>query len=139
MAEANEGGPMVISRRAILAGLALTVATVGELCAADASRVALGGYDPVNYFAEGKPKKGVEQFSAIFEDATYWFKNAAHRQMFSTNPEKYAPQFSGFCAIDLSRGLKTEPDPEAWTIADGRLYVFGKKRGPGLFAQDGSA
>jgi len=57
--------------------------------------------------------------------------------MFVANPDRYAPQFGGLCAIDLSRGIKTEPDPEAWTIADGKLYVFSDKRGPSVFAEQG--
>jgi hypothetical protein len=102
-------------------------------------RVALSGYDPVSYFTEGRPEKGLTEFSATFDDAVYRFKNAEHRSLFVANPDRYAPQFQGFCTIDLSRGIKTEPDPEAWTIANGKLYVFGKKRGPGVFAQDGVA
>jgi YHS domain-containing protein len=102
-------------------------------------RLALGGYDPVSYFSVGHPDKGLPEFTATFDDATYYFTNAEHRALFVANPEQYAPQFQGFCTIDLSRGLKTEPDPEAWSIVDGKLYVFGKKRGPGVFAQDSSA
>jgi YHS domain-containing protein len=116
----------------------LTTSVVGAAEVTE-PRLALRGYDPVNYFLEGKAEKGLEENSATYDNATYWFKNEANKKLFAANPEKYAPQFSGFCVIDLSRGLKTEPDPEAWTIADGKLYVFGKKRGPGLFAQDGPA
>ena len=43
--------------------------------------------------------------------------------MFKANPEKYVPQFGGYCAYGTSRGYKAETDPEAWTIADGKLYL----------------
>jgi YHS domain-containing protein len=105
--------------------------------AANNSRIVLGGYDPVSYFTEGKPEKGLAELSASYDNGTYWFKNTDHRAMFVANPDRYAPQFSGLCAIDLSRGIKTEPDPEAWTIADGKLYVFSKNLGPSVFAEQG--
>ena len=105
--------------------------------AAKSSRLVLSGYDPVSYFTEGKPEKGLVELSASYDNGTYWFKNPDHRAMFVSNPDRYAPQFGGLCAIDLSRGIKTEPDPEAWTIADGKLYVFSDKRGPSFFAEHG--
>jgi YHS domain-containing protein len=130
---------MVSIRTAVIA-LALVLFSLASLHATeDGTRVALRGYDPLNYFEEGKPEKGSDQYTATYEGVVYWFKSEAHKQAFLAKPDKYAPQFNGFCAIDLSRGLKTEPDPEAFTIADGKLYVFGKKRGPGVFAQEGSA
>ena len=133
-----------ISRRVVLAGFSLVSAMqAGELLAADApgggKRIALSGYDPVSYFTAGRPEKGSAEFSASFDEATYWFKNAEHRALFVGDPDHFAPQFGAYCAIDLSRGVKTEPDPEAWVIADGRLYVFGKKIGPALFAEQSTS
>ncbi|MGE5268452.1 MAG: YHS domain-containing (seleno)protein, partial [Thiohalocapsa sp.] len=49
--------------------------------------------------------------------------------------DRYAPQFDGYCAITVSRGGKYEPDPEAWSIADGKLYVFSDKRGVPMFRE----
>ena len=48
--------------------------------------------------------------------------------MFAANPEKYAPQFAGYCAVGVSMGLKVEADPEAWMISNGKLFVFGSKQ-----------
>jgi YHS domain-containing protein len=132
-----------ISRRSVLVSFFMfsLVAQLGETTlaadnpGASANRVALSGHDPVSYFTAGRPEEGLAEFSASFEDATYWFKNAEHHALFVGDPERYAPQFGGLCAIDLSRGNKTEPDPEAWVIVDGKLYVFGKKIGPALFAE----
>jgi YHS domain-containing protein len=101
----------------------------------DGTRVALRGYDPVAYFTQGQPTKGTAEFTAKYDNTIYWFASVDHRAKFVADPERYAPQFDGLCAIDMSRGLRTEPDPEAWTISDGKLYVFGKKRGPSLFAE----
>ena len=98
-------------------------------------RVALKGYDPISYFTDGKPEKGSSEFTFAFDDTTYWFKNAEHRDKFTADPERYAPQFDGFCALQLSRGRKVEADPEAWTITNGKLYVFSGKGGVPKFQE----
>jgi hypothetical protein len=53
--------------------------------------------------------------------------------MFVADPDHYAPQFRGYCTVTLSRGAKYEADPEAWAIADGKLYAFGSKEGVPVF------
>jgi len=130
-----------LSRRSLLIGLPILVTVAGgrDPLAAEAApqviekRLALSGYDPVSYFTPGQPEKGSAEYSAAFDDATYWFKSAEHRTMFVADPDHYAPQFAGYCAVALSRGVKYEADPEAWAIADGRLYVFGSKAGVPVF------
>ena len=131
------------SRRSVLVALPMlgAIAAHGAPLAAEAAspvpekRVALSGYDPVAYFTEGHPEKGLAEYSAAFDDATYWFKSAEHRAMFVADPDHYAPQFKGYCTIMVSRGVKQEADPEAWAIADGKLYVFWVKQGVPLFEQ----
>jgi hypothetical protein len=129
-----------VSRRWVLGSftVALTVAPRGILLAAEAApvpekRLALRGYDPVSYFTEGRPEQGSVEYQAAFDDATYWFKGPEHRATFVADPDHYAPQFRGFCTFTLSRGAKYEADPEAWVIADGKLYVFGSKEGVPVF------
>ena len=121
------------SRRLILAIIGFGMLAQGiDTATADkpatGSRVALKGYDPVSYFKEGQPQKGSAEFSASFEDAIYWFKNAENHALFLADPAQYAPQFGGWCTISLSRGEIVEANPEAWVINDERLYVFTKKK-----------
>jgi YHS domain-containing protein len=124
-----------LSRRSIVTGLPVLVlaATVARVSrAADGGpgtgkRLGLSGYDPVSYFTDGRPEKGLADYQASYDDATYWFKTPEHRATFLADPDHYAPQFQGFCTVTLSRGAKYEADPEAWVIADGKLYVFGAK------------
>jgi YHS domain-containing protein len=131
------------SRRSVLAALPIlgAIAALRAPLAAETpspaagKRLALKGYDPVSYFTEGHPEKGSAEYSAAFDDATYWFKSAEHRTLFVNDPDHYAPQFGGHCTIMVSRGEKYEADPEAWTIADGKLYVFSDKKGVPLFEQ----
>src|SRR6516225_6060848 len=119
-----------LSRRSILIALPTLVALAA---AAEDKRLALKGYDPVSYFTDGHPEKGSAEYQAAFDDATYWFKNADHRAMFVADPDHYAPQFRGYCTVTLSHGAKLEADPEAWAIADGKLYVFGAKQAIPVF------
>ena len=130
-----------ISRRSFIAAVAVA-AFCGTAAAQNASpagagpRVALKGYDPVSYFTDGKPEKGTGEFTFAFDDTTYWFKSAEHKAKFAADPERYAPQFDGYCAMQLSRGIKSEADPEVWTITNGKLYVFSKKPAIPKFQQN---
>jgi hypothetical protein len=99
-------------------------------------RIALKGYDPVSYFTAGAPEKGSDDFWFAFDDAVYLFRSAEHRAMFAADPERYAPQYDGFCAAGVSKGYKTEPDPEAWVIANGKLYVLSLKERVAEFKRD---
>ena len=87
-------------------------------------RVVLKGHDPVAYFTEGRPVKGSPEIKHDWDGERYLFSNAGNRDKFAANPERYAPQFGGYCTGSMSRGVRAEADPEAWVISDGRLYVF---------------
>ena len=104
------------------AALASGLALAGDI------RVVLQGHDPVAYFTDGKPVKGDPRFAYDFDEARYHFASAQHRDMFAADPEKYAPQFGGYCTGSMSRNVRNEGVPEAWVIRDGRLYVFGATR-----------
>lgn len=91
-----------------------------------AMRLILKGHDPVAYFTDGKPVKGDPRFSYEWDEGRYHFASAKHREMFAADPERYAPQFGGYCTGSMSRGARNEGDPQAWIIADGKLYVFGQ-------------
>jgi hypothetical protein len=138
----KEGMMHMMSRRIVLTGAmsVLGLAWAGAISHAQTSssgkRVALSGYDPVSYFTAGRPEKGSPQFTFVFDDASYWFRDAEQRALFAADPERYAPQYDGYCAISLSGGKKLEPDPEAWAIAEGKLYVFGAKRAVAMFAEN---
>ena len=120
---------MTISRRAVIffgvcGGFAWPVFVFANAGPPEGRRIALSGYDPVAYFVDSKPTKGSREFWYSFDDVIYIFRSAEHRAKFAADPEHYAPQFAGYCAGGVSKGYKTEPDPEAWLIANGKLYVF---------------
>lgn len=84
---------------------------------------AIRGYDPVAYFRDGKPVRGVPQFATQWMGATWQFANASNRDAFQQAPEKYAPQFGGYCAWAVGHNYTASTDPEAWKIVDGKLYL----------------
>lgn len=87
------------------------------------SGLAIKGYDPVAYFTDGQPVKGSPQFTYAYKGATYQFASAASRDQFAKDPEKYAPQYGGFCAYAVSRNYTADTDPLAWKVVNGRLYL----------------
>ncbi|MEW5975994.1 MAG: YHS domain-containing (seleno)protein [Acidobacteriota bacterium] len=89
----------------------------------DSKNVALKGHDPVAYFSEGKPVKGQSQYQHEWMGAKWFFSSAENRDAFAANPEKYAPQYGGYCAYGVSEGHKAPIDPAAWSIVDGKLYL----------------
>jgi YHS domain-containing protein len=88
-----------------------------------ADGVAIKGYDTVAYFTDRRPVKGSKEFEYRWKGAQWWFSHAAHRDMFKTEPEKYAPRYGGYCAYAISQGKIADIDPDAWTIFEGRLYL----------------
>lgn len=84
---------------------------------------AIKGYDPVAYFTKGEPVKGGKAFTVEWRGANWLFANEANKELFEANPEKYAPQYGGYCAYAVSQGATASIDPEAWTIHEGKLYL----------------
>lgn len=106
-----------------LAGI-LTIAFIIINSGNAASNIAIEGYDPVAYFTLNKAVRGSNKISHTWKGDTWHFVSEQHRDQFTANPEKYAPQFNGFCANGLSDGHVIEADPENWRIIEGKLYLF---------------
>jgi YHS domain-containing protein len=83
---------------------------------------AIHGYDPVAFFDEGKPVKGTDSLVFQWHEASWHFASQKNRDAFKSTPEKYAPQYGGYCAFGMSRGYKAKTLPETATIIDGKLY-----------------
>jgi len=85
--------------------------------------VAVGGYDPVAYFTDGKPVQGKPEFALDHGGAKWLFATAANRDAFKAEPAKFEPQYGGHCAFAVASGYTAKGDPQAWTIANGKLYL----------------
>jgi YHS domain-containing protein len=84
---------------------------------------AIKGYDTVAYFTENKPVEGKEQFSTEYMQAKWLFSSQENLQLFKENPEKYAPQYGGYCAYAVSQNSTASIKPELFTIQNGKLYL----------------
>jgi hypothetical protein len=87
------------------------------------SSVAGSGYDPVAYFTDGKPVEGKKEFSTQWMNVDWRFASAQNRDFFVANPEKYAPQYGGYCAWAVSQNKTALADPKVWKIVGGKLYL----------------
>lgn len=85
--------------------------------------IAIRGYDPVAYFKQSKPVKGQETISHDWNGVKWLFSSEENKEDFKANPEKFAPQFGGYCAYGLSENHKSPTEPEAFTIVDDKLYL----------------
>ncbi len=89
----------------------------------DRAGLALRGFDPVAYFTDGKPSAGKAEITAVHDGATYRFASVANRDAFVAAPEKFLPQYGGYCAYASALGKKADGDPAIWKIVDGKLYL----------------
>lgn len=87
------------------------------------NNIAVNGYDVVAYFTQSKAIKGVEEYAVYWKETKWLFSTASNAALFKENPEKYTPQYGGYCAYGCSRGYKAKTEPEAWSIVNGKLYL----------------
>jgi YHS domain-containing protein len=88
------------------------------------TRVAVGGYDLVSYFKDIKPRQGVPEYSEKRNGIVYRFANEENRKLFVREPEKYLPQYDGYCALAVAQSRKVSINPAAYKITNGKLYLF---------------
>ncbi len=108
---------------AVLAMMSPAVAQESEIYVNSATGEAINGYDPVAYFTEMKPVRGKTDYTSEYKGALFLFASAENRDLFAADPEKYAPQYGGWCAFAMSKGAFATTAPEAWTIHEGKLYL----------------
>ena len=97
---------------------------------------AIQGFDVVAYQTEARAVKGSAEFAGTYKGSTFHFKSAANRDLFLMAPEKYAPQYGGFCAFGAARGYKAVTSPEAFSIVDGKLYLNYDSKVQAMWLQD---
>src|SRR5262245_30110878 len=126
--KADANWPGLVAKNGVLGGKTLVFA--------DKKGVALGGYDPVAYFADGAPKKGDAKIEATFNGALYHFFSQENRATFEKDPTRYAPAYGGFCGYAASIGKVRPADPLIWSIVDGQLIVQHTKGADELWKKD---
>lgn len=120
----------MILRRHLLAFAAAALASNASIVRADQPMIfarygqAIGGYDTVAYFTEGRPVPGDVRYAVMWKGAVWLFASASNRDRFEANPRAYAPRYGGYCAYAMARGNAVGSSPDAWAIRDNRLYLI---------------
>ena len=126
--------PRVNRRMAILLGAAALFTGTAALAAPPVNTIKAGlfggrgdtaiqGYDTVAYFTAGKPVKGDDSLVHEWMGAKWKFSTAANLELFKANPEKYAPQYGGYCAYGVSQDNLVSIEPDKFKVQDGKLYL----------------
>jgi YHS domain-containing protein len=101
--------------------------------------LAIRGYDPVALFKASEAQKGSPNFEQLWQGVRWQFASAANRDSFALNPEKYAPQFGGYCAYGCAKGHKAPTQIDTWSIVNGKLYFNYNQKVKELWSKDQTA
>ncbi|MFO0458983.1 MAG: YHS domain-containing (seleno)protein [Burkholderiales bacterium] len=99
-------------------------------------RVMLKGADVVAYFTQGRYVQGTPQFRSVHEGVTFRFASAEHKAAFDAAPQKYLPQYGGFCTNGIVYAIPWGGDADTWRMIDGKLYIFGGRGSQDAFELD---
>ncbi len=98
--------------------------------------VMLKGADVVAYFRQGKFVQGNPQLTSTYEDVAFRFSSPEHKAMFDREPERYLPQYGGYCANGIAYGIPWGGDADTWKVTGGKLYIFGGQGSKDAFELD---
>jgi hypothetical protein len=122
----------MLTRRSLLAAPALLLLPRAAFAATPPvyaeGGIAIDGTDPTGYFTKAAPVAGDPAVTLDWQGATWRFASAETRAMFEGDPDRYAPQFGGYCAWAVAEGYTAPTVPEAWKIVDGKLYLNFSRR-----------
>jgi YHS domain-containing protein len=96
----------------------------------------LFGHDVVSYFTEKTHRRGNPAIKSVYKDVTFRFSKPEHKVMFDQSPEKYLPQFGGYCTNGIVYGIPWGGDADTWEMIDGKLYIFGGRGSRDAFMLD---
>ena len=115
---------------AVLAAVALPAAAKEAINTLGSDHnVAISGLDTVAFFTQHKPVQGQEAYAADWKGAHWLFASAKDRDLFKADPDKYAPQWGGFCAVGISNGhVSKHLVKGSFDIHNGKLYLFAETR-----------
>src|SRR6516162_10075006 len=120
-----EGFPSSVRLSAALTGLLFATA-LATGARSEEPKLSISGYDSVAYFTDGKPVQGKAEIEYLWHKLRWRFASPAHRDLFAKDPDHYAPQYDGYCALGVAvddAEHKDTIDPQAWAIVDGKLYL----------------
>lgn len=138
------GALALIASAALLAGCAPLVtqspgeglSPVNAISEGGDKHLMLFGYDVVAYFTDRRDVRGNPAIRSVYKDVTFRFATPEHKTMFDAAPEKYIPQFGGYCTNGIVYGIPWGGDADTWEMIDGKLYIFGGKGSHDAFMLD---
>jgi len=123
-----------ISLGLIVFVLASRICAAGDFFEVDGA--ALRGYDPVAYVEANSPTQGLPTHSYTYKGSKFLFASEANMKKFVADPEKYAPQYGGYCALGTANGYKVTTQPDAFKVVDGKLYLNHDRKVLDLWTKD---
>lgn len=84
----------------------------------------LHGVDAVALTTIHDVSEGSAKNTVVVNDVAYYFASEASAEQFEAHPDRYLPQYGGFCAYAVALGKKFDGDPRYADIVDGKLYLF---------------
>jgi hypothetical protein len=98
--------------------------------------LAIGGYDPVAFYTDGKAIPGDPTLEYSYAGAIWRFANVGNREAFTARPDVYMPQFGGYDPLGIAHGVALAGSPLLWLISGGRLFLFYDDKRLAAFAAD---
>jgi YHS domain-containing protein len=136
IAASASASPVWKMQKPVTHGLSVFAEAKKSRIAVDAQGVAIQGYDPVAYFKQHKPVKGLPKNQSVYQGAKFYFVSAADKKEFDKSPTKYAPTYGGYCANSLRKGVLKNGDPNVFYIYKGKLYFCSTKAAAEEFEKD---
>jgi len=117
---------LILASLLALCTVAATLAQKSEVFEKDG--IAIKGFDAVAFHTEAKALKGSDHFTYRWKDTNWLFADQANLDLFKKDPEKYAPQYGGYCAYGTADGHKAPTETDTWTVKDNKLYFNYNKK-----------
>jgi len=102
-----------------------TLRPVNAVADGDDARLMLKGADVVAYFTHSRHVQGTSQHRSVYQDVNFRFASAEHKTLFDADPQRYLPQYGGYCANGIAYAIPWGGDADSWRLIDGKLYIFG--------------
>jgi YHS domain-containing protein len=109
---------------------------VNAVSEGDDKHLILKGHDVVAYFTDKADREGSPAIKSVYKGVTFRFATPEHKALFDKSPEKYIPQFGGYCTNGIAYGIPWGGDTDVWEIFDGKLYMFGGRGSHDAFMLD---
>lgn len=104
---------------------------VNAVAAEGESHLMLKGADVVAYFTQGRYVQGLPTFKSSYQGVSFYFADARNKALFDQQPQRYQPEYGGYCANGIVYGIPWGGNADAFKMVNGKLYIFG---GPGSLA-----